>query len=162
MENVIIMEVKTCKKCGELKPLSEYSFKRPKNRKPGLQPRCKTCCKEDTKQWRNSQSLDRLKDLYLQRTYGVTIQWYQDTLALQHNTCPICNKAFIFQGELGPASPVVDHCHTHGHVRGIICNECNRGLGYFKDNPKALINAAKYLTDQDLSSGIGGARAIYD
>lgn len=48
------------------------------------------------------------------------------------------------------------------HVRGIICNECNRGLGYFKDNPKVLINTAKYLTDQDLSSEIGGARAIYD
>ena len=38
----------------------------------------------------------------------------------------------------------------------------HRGLGYFKDNTKSLINAAKYLTDKDLSSEIGGARAIYD
>ena len=139
------MEVKLCTKCNELKPLSEYSLKRPKNRKPGLQPRCKVCCKEDIKQWRTSQSLDRLKDLYLQRKYGVTIQWYQDTLALQNNTCPICNKSFIFQGELGPDSPVVDHCHTTGHVRGIICNECNRGLGYFHDNSAALYKAALYV-----------------
>jgi hypothetical protein len=41
----------------------------------------------------------------------------------------------------------VDHCHTGGHVRGIICNECNRGLGYFRDSPNALRNAASYLEE---------------
>ena len=139
--------MKVCKKCGELKPLSEYSHKRPKGRKPGLQPRCKACCLVDTKQWRENQSIDRIKDLYLQRTYGVTIQWYQDTLALNNNTCPLCGKAFLFQGDLCGDSPVVDHDHKTGKVRGILCNECNRGLGYFHDNPAALLNAASYITE---------------
>lgn len=143
--------MKQCKKCHQWKPLTEYSKKNPKNRKPGLQSRCKSCAIEDINQWRSVQSLDRLKDLYLQRTYGVTLQWYQDTLALTLNTCPICKKAFHFQDTLGPDSPVVDHCHTTGKVRGIICNECNRGLGYFRDNIVALQNAATYLKENQNS-----------
>lgn len=139
--------MKICTKCKQEKPLSEYSHKRAKNRKPGLQPRCKACASADTKSWRESQDLDKLKDKYLQRTYGVTLQWYQDTLALQNNQCPICSTAFTFHGELNADSPVVDHCHTTGKVRGIICNECNRGLGYFHDNAHALRMAANYLED---------------
>lgn len=134
-----------CKKCLEYKPWSEFSQKNQTGRPKGYQPRCKPCALEDTKAWRESKSIDELKDFYLQRTYGVTLQWYQDTLALQHNQCPICAKPFIFQGKLGPDSPVVDHDHKDGRVRGIICNECNRGLGYFRDNIKALRTAAKYI-----------------
>lgn len=42
----------------------------------------------------------------------------------------------------------VDHCHDTGVIRGLICSNCNFGLGKFKDNPKRLIAAAKYLTQQ--------------
>ena len=66
------METKVCRKCGIEKPLTEYSFKRPKNRKPGLQPRCKNCVKEDTQLWKEQQSSERLKDLYYKRTYGMS------------------------------------------------------------------------------------------
>ena len=139
--------MKICTKCKTEKPLSEYSHERAKGRKPSLQPRCKTCSSEDTRNWRKSQDIDKLKDRYLQRTYGVTLQWYQDTLALQHNACPLCRCAFTFHGELNADSPVVDHDHATGKVRGIICNECNRGLGYFHDNPDALRKAATYLEE---------------
>jgi hypothetical protein len=136
---------KTCKKCLEHKPWSEFSQKNQIGRANSYQPRCKPCASEDTRAWRESKSIDELKDQYLQRTYGVTLQWYQDTLSLQHNQCPICTKSFIFQGKLGPDSPVVDHDHKDGRVRGIICNECNRGLEYFRDNIKALRTAANYI-----------------
>lgn len=139
--------MKQCSKCQEILPLAAYSKKNAKGRKPGTQSRCKTCSLEDTQKWRSEQSLDRIKDLYLQRMYGVTLQWYQDTLSLQCNTCLLCGRAFHFHGKLTPDSPVVDHCHTTGKVRGIICNECNRGLGYFRDNPDALRNAATYLEE---------------
>lgn len=39
----------------------------------------------------------------------------------------------------------VDHCHLTGKIRGLLCDRCNRGLGYFKDNSKALLNASKYI-----------------
>lgn len=143
--------LKVCKKCREEKLISEFSFKRPTGRKPGFQPRCKSCCIEDTKQWRLEQSPDRLKDLYLQRTYKITLQEYQSILKKQNNKCLLCTRDFNFTTIDGPGlfpdSPVVDHCHSKGHVRGLLCNECNRGLGYFHDNIKTLENAIIYLKD---------------
>ena len=135
--------MKICKKCHQNKPITEYSHKRPKNRKPGLQPRCKVCAAEDTKLW-NLKNKETSRDRYLKRTYDMSESEYNARLLAQNNKCPICYKEFSDE-KFGPDFPVVDHCHTHGHVRGIICNECNRGLGYFRDNIEALQNAAIYL-----------------
>ena len=59
------------------------------------------------------------------------------------------NKCLICQAELDSKSRRhIDHCHTTGAVRGILCSTCNKGLGQFKDNPKLLRRAAKYLEKQ--------------
>ena len=137
--------MKVCSKCGILKSLSEYSFKRPKGRKPGLQPRCKECAKIDTQEW-NKKNAHRKRDMYLKRTYDISENEYNAMIYSQNNSCFICNTEFDF-GVFGPNSPVVDHDHNTGRVRGILCNECNRGLGYFHDNPAALLNAASYITE---------------
>lgn len=60
-------------------------------------------------------------------------------LLQQGGVCLICNDPGDRQA-LG-----VDHCHATGLVRGILCDKCNRGLGYFKDNPELLIAASIYL-----------------
>jgi hypothetical protein len=44
-----------------------------------------------------------------------------------------------------PRSMPVDHSHATGKVRALLCTSCNRGLGFFKDSPELLIEAAKYL-----------------
>lgn len=152
-------DYKQCAKCGLEKEITEYSLKRPKNRKPGLQPRCKECAKQDTKDW-NERNKASAKDRYLQRTYGITEQEYLSRLLIQNNSCLLCKREF--SNEWGATAPVVDHCHTHGHVRGILCNECNRGLGYFHDNKEALMNAAQYLANGELSEEIGVARALHN
>lgn len=144
------MEFKICKKCGELKPISEFSFKRPKGRKPGLQPRCKTCSIEDIRLWREAQSEERLKDLYYKRTYGLSLEDFNLMFVKQKGKCPLCNRDLSLI-HLNADRAVVDHCHKDGHIRGILCNECNRGLGYFKDNKETLMNAIKYLSGEDLT-----------
>ena len=141
--------MKVCTKCGELKPLSEYSHKRPKGRKPGLQPRCKSCAKQDTNDWKIKNE-HRRRELYLQRTYGISENEYNAMILSQNNSCIICGKEF--SSIWGADAPVVDHCHITGKVRGILCNECNRGLGYFHDNKEALMNAINYLSNEDLTS----------
>ena len=81
------------------------------------------------------------KDRYMRRNYGVTLEWYQKQLASQGNKCAIC------LGELGvdKCKPRVDHHHESGQVREILCNQCNSGLGMFRESADALNAAIQYL-----------------
>jgi hypothetical protein len=71
---------------------------------------------------------------------GITSEAWDEMFAAQGKRCAICGT---------DAEPTkgwtTDHCHDAGHVRGILCNGCNAGLGHFKDNPAALRAAAEYL-----------------
>lgn len=73
-------------------------------------------------------------------TYGLTRDELAAMLA-QHSVCAICGTA-----NWGRKGPVVDHDHTTGRVRGILCGHCNMGLGRFRDNPDTLRMALEYLS----------------
>lgn len=62
-------------------------------------------------------------------------------LKTQGGRCAICPKKVSLDGK----ALSVDHCHTSGKIRGLLCSECNRGIGYFTDNPELLEAAAAYL-----------------
>jgi len=71
------------------------------------------------------------------KPFGITPDIYYAILNAQGGGCGICGaKQRRFH---------VDHCHATGRVRGLLCSECNLGLGKFKDNPKTLESAAMYL-----------------
>lgn len=59
-------------------------------------------------------------------------------------TCEICGVKFD-----STIRKNVDHCHDGGHIRGILCGQCNTGLGMFKDNIASLKNAIKYLNKHE-------------
>ena len=79
------------------------------------------------------------------RKYGITLDEYNNMLDEQENTCAICFSNF--KGVRDACSPVVDHNHKTGLVRGILCNSCNRGLGLMDDNIQVLQNAVIYLQE---------------
>jgi hypothetical protein len=68
--------------------------------------------------------------------YGLTPNAYAALAEKQDYACAICGD----RGEL-----VVDHDHETDEVRGLLCHNCNVGLGHFKDNPQAMLAAASYL-----------------
>ncbi len=70
--------------------------------------------------------------------YGITAEQYIALLAEQNGMCAIGKETCT--GELH-----VDHCHTSGNVRGLVCRSCNLMLGNAQDNPAILLSAAEYL-----------------
>ena len=82
----------------------------------------------------------RRKDSFLQQ-YGLTRDRYNEMVKTQGNTCAICGQA-----PQGKKALCIDHCHTTGKVRGLLCVGCNVGLGYFKDNTAYMTSAIAYLT----------------
>ena len=72
--------------------------------------------------------------------YGLTRDELSALLA-QHDVCAICGT-----DQWGRKGPQVDHDHATGKVRGVLCNNCNQGLGRFADDPTRLRAAAEYLT----------------
>jgi hypothetical protein len=81
----------------------------------------------------------------LRKNYGVTLEWYREQLAKQKNVCAICEQpeTAVIKGKV--ISMSVDHCHTTGKIRGLLCTKCNRGLGLFMDNKDILKSAIHYL-----------------
>jgi Recombination endonuclease VII len=78
----------------------------------------------------------------LKKQYGLTIEGYQELLDSQGGVCAICGTDEIrgFGKRLA-----VDHCHDTNKVRGILCGNCNRGIGAFAHEPARLEAALRYL-----------------
>lgn len=114
--------------------------------KSGLSSECKECKKSAAlKRWHEQGKYERkLKDTpesrrlkHLKYTYGITPDEYEAQHKAQGGCCAICGLAqeVLF----------VDHCHNSTAVRGLLCNQCNFGLGHFKDSPELLRAAIEYL-----------------
>ena len=78
------------------------------------------------------------------RIYGLSKEQAQESLSVTN--CAICGVELTGHGKNGR---VIDHCHQTGRVRGVLCSNCNRGLGHFQDNPAALRAAALYLESNE-------------
>lgn len=83
----------------------------------------------------------------LLRTYGITLEHYEDMLVDQSYECALCNADIERAGEGHHYTKVanVDHCHATGKVRGLLCHKCNKALGMFHDDVEALRRAADYI-----------------
>lgn len=81
------------------------------------------------------------KDRDLKKMYGISLEKYNEILCSQNNSCAICKK---HKDEFTKAL-AVDHCHTTGKVRGLLCTNCNRALGNIRDSIDGLKNAILYL-----------------
>lgn len=88
---------------------------------------------------------NEFKGYDLKRYFGISAEEYQEMHNAQGGLCMICRKpeTAVIRGKL--AALAVDHCHTKGRVRGLLCSQCNTGLGCFKDDPAALRRAAEYI-----------------
>ena len=136
--------LKTCSKCKNTKPHTEFHLH--KSSTDGIRKWCKFCCNESNKCWYKKNPLAH-KQTTLKRIYGVTSKMFTELLLAQNNACKICNVELspVKNGDIQIAH--VDHCHTTGKIRGLLCRKCNTGLGMFSDNVANLQNAIRYLNE---------------
>ena len=86
-----------------------------------------------------------LSDAERERKFGITRQEYADLYLAQNGVCAICCQPETATRNGKIKALAVDHCHTTGTVRGLLCAECNIGIGKLRDDRNVLLNAIKYL-----------------
>lgn len=132
--------MKTCSSCKETKPLTEFY----KSNTRYYQRECKVCNKLRKGAWHKTEA-GKLSsaNTKLKARFGIDLTTYKTMLENQSGRCLICECEVSYMGH----KLAVDHCHTTGKIRGLLCKACNLGLGNFKDNPNLLEKAIKYLKD---------------
>lgn len=118
-----------CMKCGVDVPT-----------KPGY-PVCADCKIDKRDRVKEKQKEERRRF----RKYGISEEHYHEMIQAQNQKCAICNtdKPTLKGWQ-------IDHCHSTGKVRGILCHHCNTAIGQFKDNIDHLLNAIDYLRKHSL------------
>lgn len=159
------MLTRTCTKCNTEKPLTSEFFTKDKYDKSGFTYRCSKCRNLASYEWNrlnkekvkaaNLKNQDKRKAFYnspegiissrkahLKRNFGLTLEDYEKMSEEQNHKCQICGR-----GEMNYKNKVlcVDHNHTTGKIRGLLCGLCNSGLGKFLENKELLLNAIKYI-----------------
>lgn len=125
--------MKTCNHCNQTKPLDEFG--NAKTYAGGKRPQCKPCFSK----YKASRLKPGDKAKWMRKhMYGLAEEDYNTMLAEQGGNCAICDASMD--------TPHVDHCHTTGKVRGLLCKLCNAGLGQFQDDTARLARAIVYLT----------------
>lgn len=145
---------KVCKTCLEPKPFSEFYLNQKTHSyaahcKPCYNARCserqKKSRKDNPEFWKDYDKQRKmnvpseLQNGYrIKSKYGLTPEQHKSLIAKQDGHCAICKKKFD--------TLCIDHSHETGEVRGLLCGNCNKGIGFLQDNIELLQNAISYLS----------------
>lgn len=143
---------KPCTQCKQTLPLDAFSYD--KRMKLGRTSQCRECSRQWHKarpgyvqkknaEWRRKNPTYSL-DWARRTKLGVTPDDVARMMTSQHGKCAGCTRSF--GAELREH---VDHCHTTGRVRGLLCRRCNVSLGHFDDDPTILRRLADYLEAEE-------------
>ena len=100
--------------------------------------RCQPCLQKAT--YKRS-----MREQRLLKTYGIDLARYEEMYESQNGLCAICQQPETFKSRGTVRLLSVDHDHATGLVRGLLCNNCNVGLGNFQEDPRLLRVALAYM-----------------
>jgi hypothetical protein len=154
-----ILIMKKCPKCTRILEDQKFYIKRYKNGSTGLRSYCKDCSTAERDEWRrtspsdnernkfyNKKHADRIRGMKLVKNYWPHLTWeqaiteWQTLFNKQNGKCALGHEAKRLH---------VDHCHATGRVRGLLCYNCNNGIGRLKDNVDLLQKAIIYLSEKE-------------
>lgn len=144
------MDCRQCTKCKQAKLLTDFhTVSKNSERRRSI---CKLCHNkiyrdnyrknpEKYRKYTNSKPYrPELKRKANLKTFGLTIQQYEEMLQQQNGVCAICLETCTSGKRLA-----VDHCHATGKVRQLLCRRCNQSMGKFNDDPILLQKVVDYL-----------------
>lgn len=139
---------KICRACKQELPVEDF-YPRGNNR---FQSDCKLCKAEynrnhyrrNATEYKVKATAWKKKNFFKIRAdrFNVSEDFLRDLFEVASGKCMICG--------LPDESLHIDHCHTTGCVRGLLCAKCNHGIGLFKDSVINLQNAIQYLNNQQM------------
>lgn len=137
--------MKQCNKCHQWK--KEVAFSPHRDGKNGLYGICKGCKNTTDRARRKTiQGAKAAKRSELAKRYNITLEQYNRMYEVQNGMCAICGKPETAKTKQQKEfSLSVDHDHRTEKIRGLLCSNCNNGLGRMKDSVKTLLQAALYL-----------------
>lgn len=144
--------MKNCRTCKLEKPFEDFC--RDVSDPTGFNSECRECvsirakrnckarpdlCKARELKWKtaNPQWKTQAKIAFLKREYGISLEQLNKLRVVQNDNCQICKERMKI--------PQVDHCHETGHIRGLLCGNCNKAMGLLRDSPANCLAAASYL-----------------
>lgn len=155
------MRMKRCSKCDKKYPATTEYFYQHKSKKDGLDSWCKQCEKKrhQSKKFRITHKKgvekyrrsEKGKEAYrkgrYKRSYGITLDDYDKMFEQQNGVCAIC-------GEIndGGRRLCVDHDHKTNKIRGLLCGNCNKALGFVKEDIVILSKIANYILENRIDN----------
>lgn len=154
-----------CAECEQWKPRAGFSEWRRRDGKPRRRQTCRACRNAQRAAARvangiREKALSSYRDMKendperwnylhgatgaLRRKYGLTPEQVEAMKAAQDGRCAICQQE-------PKKRLVVDHCHTTGRVRGLLCDGCNMSIGHLREDPNLFRRALEYLGHLDES-----------
>lgn len=152
-----------CTKCKQDKDSSE--FHKDKKKVNGLTSWCKDCRnkarkkiywkdpnsgRNRTKKYRESLTKEQRykanRNTKLKQAYGLTHEQVEEMKRLQDYKCYVCNK---LESEAGSKGLVVDHNHTTGQIRKLLCNPCNTALGLLNEDVSIFTSLINYVKEHN-------------
>ncbi len=136
--------LKYCPKCKTDK--TQELFNKHAKEIDGLQRLCRDCQKDSSKKYLSTEKgATTTRQAHLRRKYSISLQNYEDILIAQGNKCKICGVNSNPDKRAGYF--VIDHNHTTGDIRGLLCTKCNALLGLAQDKEEILERAKQYLKE---------------
>jgi len=138
------VESKRCGKCEVVKEAKEFGIDRRWNK---LRSYCKSCCRLKEREYRK-QNPEKIRASNIRSTYKVSMEEAYRLMSVSN--CNICDVELTksIQHVRCKTDQVIDHCHTTGRVRGVLCSGCNLALGHAKDDPRVLNSMINYLKNK--------------
>lgn len=140
MKTTTLLTTKICKRCKTDKALEDFA----RGRSNGSHAWCKSCMAEYQITYKEKKGRDYFKNYNYMAQYGITLEEAKELLVSQSNACALCEKEVSWLPGFS-ASAHVDHCHSTGKVRGILCGSCNTALGKLGDSVQSITKVLKYL-----------------